>query len=250
MRALIHRAAHFICLITCVLCIGCIAGVVPLPTRTRGITGEEGKQRVHADSIRAQQASRAEVTEKLAWANAGLESDRFFLARWSKSNWGTFAALCGYISCIGAGGERHWAINNALVEFDDQGLVKQFAIFGDSSLAKELSLVAASEKASDFSEPRKIWVDHYWQASFHSAAIILSRGTFEVQESGKKPHNFRIPATKVVRLGPQTVSHDEDLQHTHQVIYFADKTEAGAKMSVRISVPDLLLLLKFVAQDQ
>jgi hypothetical protein len=255
MRTLVGRAAHCACLAACAISIGCVAGVVPLPTRTRGATGEEAKQHLRPDFIRPGHTSRAEVTEKLAWADAGLGADNFFLARWSKSNWGTFEAFLDPLTQStshpgGGAGQRHWEMYNALVEFDDQGVVKQSTVFGDSSLVKELSLIVVREKPADFSEPQKIWVDHYWHRTLHAATIILSKGNFEVQENGNKGHNFQIASKKVVSLESQTAGGNVDLQRMHELIHFAEKTEAGTQMSVRISVQDLLVLLKFLAQDQ
>ncbi len=240
-------------LVACVLFLGC-AGVVPLPTRTKGPAGAEAAQKVDVEFIRVGQTSRAEVLEKLKWADVGVQSDNFFLGRWSTSTFGTFVVVAGLPAEGYGAARRHWAVHNALVEFDDKSVVKRYAVFGDTSLVSELSRLAAQEKTVDLAAPKEISVEHLSSAhasrgGFQPAKIILSRDFFEFKEDEKERHNFKIALAKVTRVGPPP-SGGSDATYIRLLIHFAQKTKAGKVMEIRITVPDLTLLLKFLAQNQ
>jgi hypothetical protein len=135
---------------------GC-AGVVSLSSRTKTPAHQEINQKVSAKFIVAGQTTKADVLANLKPVDAGVESDRFFLGRWSTSNKGGWIFLRGYSSCAG-GSSRPWKNTNALVEFDDHDVVARYAVFGDGSVVARLSALAAQEKPVGFDPPRELQV--------------------------------------------------------------------------------------------
>jgi hypothetical protein len=223
------------------------AGVVPMSTHTQTSSNQEIKQKIKTNFVVPGQTTKADVLANLKLVDTGVESDTFFLARWSSSNTGGWLFLCGYIDCVG-GTSRLWKTTNALVEFDDHNLVTRYAVFSDGSLVAKLSPLAAQEKIVSFDVPREIQVEHISHVNEERyATLILASDTFEVRESGKKASNFQINRAAVtgVRVGrygsgqfPRTVAR----------INFREKTKTGNSLLVRLSVPDLFLLLEFCNQ--
>jgi hypothetical protein len=220
-----------------------------MSTRTRTAGGQEINQKIRTDFIVAGQTTRAEVLEKLKAFDSGTESNRFLLARWSSSKMASFYALCGYLSCAAVGAQRNWKIANALVEFDKKDFVTRYDLFGDRSLVRRLSVLAARDTTVDFEVPRELHVEHLG-VSEHPATLILGKDTFDVRESGKSTHNFQVNSTSVVEIrakgfGPLSGA---QLSGTPVAIQFKEKTKVGKSMTVRIGVPDLFLLLEYCNQ--
>jgi hypothetical protein len=128
----------------CLTLASCV-GATPMPKRTRTPQGIEQKT-IDLAFIQPGHTTRTEVAEKLKPIDTGYISDRYFLGRWSSSSSG------GWIFLIGMGGgvgnaERFWKSGNLLVEFDDQGVVRNSKTFPDKQLVEELAPVVAAHPA-------------------------------------------------------------------------------------------------------
>jgi hypothetical protein len=231
-------------LLFCLSLAGCI-GATPMHRKTRGPQGFE--QNFTLDSVSVGQTSRAEIQSKLQPFDVGLNSPNFLIARWSVSKWGAWAFACGNTNCAGTAG-RIWKRHNLMVEFDEDGRVKTFQRFSDSNLVARLLRVAQVDERLDLSNPIQLhvtWVGH------GPATITLSGGSFQFVDEGKtkKPYNFTIAATKIASVGTSSVGPTDEMYVTG-VIHFVEppKVEhrrSGKKLSVQMTIPDLLKLLKF-----
>ena len=213
---------------------------MPLPKKTHTPQGTD--ENVHLNFLHVGQTSREEVREKLKAFDTGVQSERFFLGRWTSSTWAWFAGAQG-----GAVGGRHWSTTNLLIEFDENGMVKRFENFPDKDLQRKLGRVAEEHKHQDTAERVEVPAE--------SAKIILSGGNLEFVGVGgyKRPANFTIGASKVSRIvsvgGAQV-----DPAYCVQMIQFTEVTEVlGApygpkwkKVHVRIRIPDLVTLMSYV----
>jgi len=225
-----------------------------MPTRTKTPASEEIKQKVSAKFIVPGQTTKADVLANLESVYAGVENDRFFLARWSSSNKGGWLFLCGYTDCMG-GASRFWKTTNALVEFDDKEVVTRYAVFSDRSLVAKLSPLAANETDVSFDPPHQIGVDHL-KGDWTHATLVLGKDTFALQESithrgghhsSASMLDFEInrAAIESVRVGLGGFFPD-----VHVQIHFREKTKTGTIMNVRMSVQDLFLFLEFLNRNR
>jgi len=244
MARLIPGSTFLLPLVACIALCGC-AGVVPLPARTQTPANQQLKEKVSANFIVPGQTTRSDVLAKLQPLAAGLEGDRFFMARWSSSNKGGWVFLCGYINCVG-GGSRFWSTTNALVEFDDGERVAHFEVFGESALIARLSSLASREKPESFDPPREI--DAETGAGYRTAlpsTLVLSRDALEVRQTGKGALDFHIsrrPITKITPVGPVP------FPQIGATLHFAEKTKAGKSLSLTLDVPKLWIILEFLQQ--
>ena len=235
-------------------CQGCVVLPVRAPTHTSGASGETEK--VELKFIEAGKTTRDEVLRKLGGTETAIEGDTYFVGRWASSSWGVLWMVAG--NNTGAGGwDRHWGIHNVLVEFDEQGLVKNYRVFPDSQLIKELSaLVAKGPKHPlDLSEPMEIRVEHYTlrQEINPSGTIVLENDSFEFREAGGTgKHSFKISPNQIrdFSLTPQSEGDHPDPHTVRQTIHFSGKTRVGGKITFRVDVPTVLLLVKYLAQTR
>ena len=232
-----------ILLMLCLGCSGC-AGVIPLRKLTH--TPQGTQENVHLDFIHVGQTSRAEVLEKLKPFDTGVNSEQFFVGRWTSSTWAWFVVT----SNAGAG-DRHWGTKNLLLEFDDKGLVKKSENFSDKDLIRELSPVVEDYKPAGTTDRMEIMVaPSYLEGA--SSKIILSGGSIEFDGVGprKRRKNFTIPAGKITSIESRNAGGADPL-YTSQVIHFSEVlTPFGGpprnKIFIRIKMPDLVALLKYV----
>ena len=228
------------------LCLGCsgCAGVIPLPKRTH--TPQGTQENVQLDFIHVGQSNRAEVLDKLKPFDTGVNSERFFVGRWTSSTWAWFV-----VTNNAGAGDRHWGTKNLLLEFDEKGLVKKSEIFSDKDLIRELGPVVEDYKVAESADRMEIMVAPSYLESA-SSRIILSGGSIEFDGVGprKRGRHFTIPASKVSRI-ESVNARGADPLYTAQVIHFSEnlKTFGGPprnKIFVRIKMPDLVALLQYV----
>lgn len=135
-----------------------------------------------------------------------MKDDRLFLGRWASSSWGVYSfAGVGGLSGGGISSEewkRHWGTHNVLIDFDEKGLVRQYRVFPDSELVKELAArVAESPNRSlDLSKPMEIRVPLYGpKGRYFDGTPALGSDSLEFREDkGSGMHNFKI-APKQIR---------------------------------------------------
>ena len=250
---LLRKSGKLYAAITVLLCgtlSGCI-GATPLPKRTRTPEGTEVKS-VDLSFIHPGQTTRVEVMEKLKLVDTGYQGDRFFLGRWSSSNWGAWAFLVGMGNAVGKA-ERSWKSGNLLVEFDDAGIVKRYEAFTDGHALQQLVPVAA-DCPLRLATPLQLEVKYWRNARPVSAKIVLSESTFEFEELGavKKPHKFALPAQAVLSVRTPAMLRDPDPTYTTQTVHFARDLKKiggprGKKLNLEVTLPQLVTLMSYVS---
>ena len=232
------------------LCQGCVIVPVRAPTRTNALAGNIEK--VNLDFLQAGKTTRQEVTERLSETDTSIKENGLFLGRWSSSKWGVFWAAGGGYNAVG-GWNRAWARHNVLISFDDQDVVQQFRKFPDEELVKQLSAWVAEGHAQplDLSSPIEVPVDHrHGSGVSFPGILILSNDSFEFRENEK--HNFKIPPQQIRDIQLTSIGHGDksDPRYLNETIHFTQKTNVGGKMTIRVDVPTIMTLVKYVAQTR
>jgi len=244
-------------LLLCLFLGGCL-GVAPLPKVTRTVQGIEEKT-VDLDFIQPGKTTRAEVKDKLKLLDAGLQSEGFFLGRWSSSSSGGWAFLVGYGGGVG-NDSRVWKNGNLLVEFTSDGIVTKNETFNDSHLTARLLAVAAELSPTD---PETVELPvTYWETDIKTvpAKITISAGNLSFEELGtdKKPNKFTVPARDVDLMHPSITTQgswsatDPDPVKTRQTLHFArDLKSVGGprktKIDVEVTLPELVTVMSRIS---
>jgi hypothetical protein len=244
---------------------GCIA---PIPTKERiqSPTAMKGKP-VDISFIMPGSTTRQQVLERLAWADAGLNSQRLFLARWQTSRvilvWAvTTAPVEG-----GAGATTLWRNRNLMVQFDTNGTVESLRPVTDVDLASQLSgwIADNRELPLDLSKPVTVlaiaWPSGPSQITlgkdlfeFHGphergGFPILAQANAPKQSNrlGKSHEGFRVPPQEITRIHSLA---GEDPAYVRLKIEFANGSAAGKPLDLQMRPSDLLTLLQYLHQTQ
>lgn len=240
--------------LTVSFCQGCIVVPMRAPTQNTGAGGEPLKGKVALDFIQTGKTSREEVGEKLGWMNAGIKDQRFFLGRWSSSSWGTAWVVAGTGSSGAGGWNRLWGTHNVLVEFDDKDVVKKYRVFSDSELVPELAARVAErpEPLLDLSKPVEISIRHrHGPKKYFDGTLVLGADSFVYRGAGKeRKHDFEISPKQIGEIRLAGLQDHTDAHYLDQDIHFTTKTAVGTKMTARVDLPTLLLLVKYIAQTK
>jgi hypothetical protein len=232
------------------LCQGCVVVPVRAPTRTNGLAGKIEK--VNLDFLQAGKTARQEVTEKIGETDTGVQENRLFLGRWASSKWGVLWMVAG--NNTGAGGwNRAWASHNVLISYDEQGVVQQYREFSDGDLVKQLSAWVAEGHAQplDLSAPIELPVDHrHGSGVCFPSTLVLRNDSFELIEDEK--HNFKISPQQIRDIQLTSIGHGDksDARYMNETIHFTEKTKIGGKMTIRVDVPTIMTLVKYLAQTR
>jgi hypothetical protein len=232
------------------LCQGCVVVPVRAPTRTNGLAGK--MEKVNLDFLQAGKTTRQEVTEKLGETDTSVKDNRLFLGRWASSKWGVLWMVAG--NNTGTGGwNRAWARHNVLISFDDQDVVAQFRQFPDEDLVKQLSAWVAEGHGQplDLSAPIEVPVDHrHGSGRCIPGTLVLSSDSFEFREDEK--HSFKIPPQQIREIQLTSIGHGDksDARYMNETIHFTQKTNVGGKMTIRVDVPTIMTLVKYLAQTR
>jgi len=209
-------------------------------------------------SILAGQTPRIEVEEKLKHFDVGLQSQSFFMARWSTASGAIIAE-----TLRGSSSQRIWHNRNLLVEFNGANVVKNYAVFSDDELISRLTTVMASQPPLDLSHPLEIDAQ-LGPEPFGGGALgklILTPGMFAFKEEGtrKKPYSFQVAVENIARMDCQNLSRDDPV-HTLLLIQLHKKVEAvpsgglivgrHRRIYFNLTVPGLLTLLEFLEQSR
>ena len=242
-RRRIETFTLLICFLLCSLSVSCF----PYPTtrRTRLPSGAELRTKIDLDFIQIGSTTRQEVVKKLLEIDTGLKHERLFWGRWATSSWAT--------SDMTMGGKdvRNWKNLNAMIEFDEKGFVKAYRVVPDKSVVKELTSWVAREASSEFSTPVEITVLHHHARndSYNSSKLTLTEDFVEFQEFEDGSHNFRISPEKVKRVSMARPEWPSP-QYFLSSIHLREKTKAGRKITVKIDIPSLMVLLKYLRPDR
>lgn len=229
-------------------------GATPLPRRTGTPEGTEVKK-FDLRFIRPGSTSRAEVQEKLRAIDTGHQADRYFLGRWSSSTWGGWIILPGGTCCgTDVSGGRVWKTGNLLIEFDDQGIVKQVEPFEDRKAVPVLAPVA--ENTPVLLDPPIEMSVTYWKngAVQVPAKIVLSREKLDFEELGerKKKHIFVVPAKDLRRMGsPRTLAGTDPTYAGRRIECARDLKKLGGprgnNINLQLTTLQLVTLMRYVS---
>jgi hypothetical protein len=232
------------------LCQGCLVVPVRAPTHTNGFSGK--MEKVNLDFLEAGKTKRQEVAEKLGETDTGIKEDRLFVGRWASSKWGVLWMVAGNNTGVG-GWNRAWARHNVLISFDDRDMVQQFHEFSDEELVKQLSAWVTEGHAQplDLSSPIEVPVDHRHSSGVCSpGTLVLQRDSFEFRENEK--HSFKISPKQIKELRLTSIGHGDksDPRYMNETIHFKQKTAAGGKMTIRVDVPTIMILVKYLERTR
>ncbi len=215
----------------------CLTGmtIAPQGPRAGGLPRTQ-HEKVDLGFIKIGTTTRDEVFRQLAWADAGIQNDRMFLARWGSSHLFLIVAIYG----AGAGAGTIWSARNLLVEFDAKGVIENVRPARDADLFRELSawLVKAKEPPFDFSELMATIVT---EGRRHGSlrTLNLGRDFFGVDD---------------VRISPQEITGidtlpDPDPAYFSLRIHFAKGSAVGKALSIHMRTTDLLTLVNYLQQN-
>jgi hypothetical protein len=247
-------AALWAALVTASLfCQGCLVLPVRAPTRTNGYSGS--MEKINLDFIQAGKTTREEVTAKLGGTDTGIEDKQIFLGRWASSKWGVLWMVSDLSTNAAGGFERGWARHNVLIGFDDKDVVQQYRQFPDGELVKQLSAWVAQGQGQplDLSAPIEVPVEHrHASGRDFSGTFILGNDSFAFREYGAGKRDFKISPKQLKGLGSTSVGpgDNSDPRYMNQTIHFTEKTKVGGKMTIRVDVPTVLILVKYLAQTR
>jgi hypothetical protein len=76
----------------------------------------------------------------------------------------------------------------------------------------------------------------------------LGNDSFEFRENEK--HSFRISPKQIKNLSLTSIGHGDksDPHYVNETIHFKQNTAVGGKMTIRVDVPTILILVKYLAQ--
>jgi hypothetical protein len=234
-------------------CQGCLVLTLRAPTRTNGSSG--AMEKINLDFIQAGKTTREEVTTKLGGTDTGIKDKQLFLGRWASSKWGVLWMVAGNNSAAG-GWNRGWARHNVLIAFDDKDVVQQYRQFPDEQLVSQLSASVAQGQGEplDLSAPMEVPVEHrHGSGRTSSGTFILGTDSFAFrEEGGEGKHDFKISPKQIKELSLTSIGHGDksDPRYMNETIHFTEKTNVGGKMTIRVDVPTIMTLVKYLAQTR
>jgi hypothetical protein len=236
----------------CFVCQGCLVLPLRAPTRTNGNSGAMDK--INLDGIQSGKTTREEITTKLSGTDTGIKDKQLFVGRWASSKWGVLWMVAGNNS--GAGGwNRGWASHNVLITFDDNDVVQQYRQFSDEQLVSQLSAAVAQGQGEplDLSAPIEVPIEHrHSSGRIMSGTFILGTDSFAYREDGEGKHDFKISPKQIKELSLTSIGHGDksDPRYMNHTIHFTEKTKVGGRMTIRVNVPTVLILVKYLAQTR
>jgi hypothetical protein len=247
-------AAIWAGLVTASLCCqGCVVLPIRTPTRTNGNSG--AMKSINFGFIEAGKTTREEVTQQLGSADTGVDDKRLFLGRWATSKWGVLWMFASQYSATG-GFNRSWARHNVLIVFDDDDVVKQYRQFPDEELVSQLSACVAQGQAQplDLSAPIEVSVEHRHSSGLDfTGEFVLGTDSLTFREQGGVgKHDFQISPERIKELRLTEFGHGDksDPRFMNQTIRFTEKTKVGGRMTIRVDIPTVLVLVKCLSQTR
>jgi hypothetical protein len=175
----------------------CVVVPVRVPTQKRDVSGKPVD--LDLTFLTSGVTTRDEVAKNLAAVNTGVNQTNFFWGRWDSSKWRTTA-----VGFVPPEGERIWRAENLLIQFDQNGNVKTWAVVDDKELSRQLDLFDPVEGPPlDLSSPvqANVRVLHNDEVQ---AGLVLSSDFFEENRVTQTGQHFslRTPRTNVLRINP------------------------------------------------
>jgi len=195
------------------------------------------------------------VLEKLNWINTGIQEESLFVGRWSALSvdwvWGWAPPPIYSLP----GPQESWRPNNLMVEFDANGVVKQFRVLSDLDFLREISAWVQSSGPTlpAFVTPATITVKHrHASGKYYVADLTLGIDSFEFHERVDTSHNFSIPPGRLGSLTyPNATPGDKsDPRDINCQLEFRETTKAGSHLTLAMDVPSLFALIEYVKQNR
>ena len=236
-------------------CCGCIAVPIHHAKKMRSGSTDTPPNQVDLTFIKVGETSHDEVSKRLSWIDAGVDAKAFFAGRWAENNWGVAWGAASF-PYAGGGYNEIWKTHNVIIDFDDQSLVKGVTHFADKGIIAILStrLKQASEPTLDRTVPIKRSIEYLRPIESnkaHLGDLILSEDELEFLESpdGNKKGKYSYKTAK------QNISHitmgmsePSEPQQICVVLHFKQKTRVGKQMSIRVTLAETAVLIKYLAE--
>jgi len=245
-----------ICVFLYSLCVGCV--IIPTEEHTPKDFNTRGEIDAKAfEFMRVGSTSKEEVLLKLGEPDAVWEDERNFLYLWVTIR-GYFAFAIPAPGGPGGGGPIGVKWYELLIEFDEQGVIKQL---GDIDTWAAKVQGQKDRPFLDLSTPVEIPVRYLHtskpvefpvsynqiRAVERDASLILGKDFFEIRESS---HNFRISPKKIILLRPgyEMVFSGVTGVFTY-TLHFSEKTVAGEKIHIQVDIFSLTTLFEYLRQN-
>jgi hypothetical protein len=234
-------------LLFAVLCIyfcGCVP--VPVPHKARGVSGVE-KKTVDLGFIKVGSTRQEEVIKNLSWIDAQAKDARFFVGHWDElTSWGAV--------WINGSWMRLQNSNSVLIEFDDEGVVRQ--VTGFKNVQAELWLLASRypDPSLDFSSPIEIHVHCTCRETLRRGSLVLRPGSIAFLEDregyrkAKRHCDFEAPLTDISRLEVYSweIAALAQPGSTAITLGFKRRLEAGRQVEILTDLASALTFLRYV----
>lgn len=242
-------------LVLCAAILSGCAGATRLPTRSRSPAGEalQNKQ-LDLAFLDAPGTHREEVASRLS--SVGMYSNpRLFWGRWDESKWGYWWVIGGMNGAGTGDAKRIWHVRNLLVSFDENGIVRKKALFGeDKSLWAELHSQLADAPPLDITQPNQMHV----VGSDKLETITLGKDSIQFDRR-QKSSPVQVSPQAIVRIShtsqqavfrvsrtPASALGDPAL--TCHTLHFAEKSALGKKVSFCSSPANVAAIFQYLQQ--
>jgi hypothetical protein len=183
---------------------GCAAVPLRVPTKTRDVSGKPLE--VDFTFLKSGSTTRDEVNSRLTAIDTHVNQSNLFWGRWDSSKWRSTA-----VGFVPPDGERIWRAHNLLIQFDQNGIVKNWGVTDDKKLAQQLDLFdpVAADAPLDLSIPLRAEARVPYPEA--DAGLVLSSDSFEysiLRTFGPMAHarsnatTLTTPRTNVLKIVP------------------------------------------------
>jgi hypothetical protein len=233
----------------CAACLGC----APIRKHVSGVSGT--REKIDLSFLQVGSTTRKEVFEKLNWINTGIQEEGLFVGRWTAFSLDLVLGWAPPPAYVTPVSQENWRPNNLMVEFDAQGVVKQFRVLSDSDFLRELSswVQRSGPSLQAFVTPATITVKHrHASGKYHFADLTLGIDSFEFHERDDASHNFSIAPGRLLSLTypNATLGDKSDPRDTNCRLEFRETTRAGSHLTLAMDIPSLFALIEYLEQNR
>jgi hypothetical protein len=234
-------------MLRCSILLSCaiLAACIPIPSRR--ITGPSGTAKSEDISFISEgSTTRADVLQKLAWMDSGIDESRLFWGRWSSSK----VVWVGGAPQLGAGAIRPWSTRNLMIEFDDNGVVARSRLIEEGNLTSELLSwwKRGGRKPLERSLISAMNVAYVENTQVVEATLRVRGGVLELREAPQSNRSVRFTLSEILRFGSLTTEGEAHNQLT-QRIYFREGLDTPQDIIVRVAPRHFYTLLKYAASS-
>ena len=222
---------------------GCV-GATRLPARTHGPTGAnfEAKQ-LDLRFLDEGGARREEVLQRLSPIDTGYANPRLFWGRWSDSKWGYWWVVAGGYSAAGDA-KRVWHVHNLLVNFDENGVVKEKVLIDDDkALWRGLHAQLSESPPLDLTQPVAIAM----KGCCFITEMTLSRDFVRITQRRKKNSIVQVSPQSIVRISHQGVlDKGSSAATTCHTLHLAEKSAMGKSIHFCADAPSVATIFQYL----